>query len=235
MVKLEKTKITKKVVKKKIIKKAVTKKPEKVVDFGVQNDNVVVLRYAVSDKFSCERNIFLKRQEDNDKGITVSNIPAFISDTQVKTLLEHFIEEGKIISAFVKRRENVGFRVMVVYFESEPWLQQLFKMIKNSKVLCLESLGIGLPITGFQKYCMDYNNQFKSVEEMRHEVENTVAAYDEHLKERKDEFKRTKEEALDEEGWTKVTKGHKRAFRGRKGGISNKSVVISKKKNKTVK
>lgn len=83
------------------------------------------------------------------------------------------------------------------------------------------------------EYSIEYNNQFKPVEKMRQEVESTVAAYDEHLKERKEQTKRDAgdDDEVDEEGWTKITKGHKRAFRPRKGkGLNNKSIVISKKK-----
>ena len=79
-IKTKKT-IIKKIVKKTVIKKKIVKKQKpKNIDFGVQNDNVVVLRYTVSSKFPVERHIFLKKQDDNDKGLTVSNVPAFISD-----------------------------------------------------------------------------------------------------------------------------------------------------------
>lgn len=56
---------------------------------------------------------------------------------------------------------------------------------------------------------------------MREEIESSVAAYDDHVKERREEAKRVTEE-VDEDGWTKITKGHKRAFAPRKNRIVKK-------------
>uniref|UniRef100_A0A7E4VMJ2 RRP7 domain-containing protein n=1 Tax=Panagrellus redivivus TaxID=6233 RepID=A0A7E4VMJ2_PANRE len=173
-------------------------------------DYVLVLHYSVSDTLTAPRQLFVRPQTDNDKGIVVANVPPFLNDDALKHLLEQYVEEGKVVAVFTRRGATAGFRVVSAIFDSEIWRQQFFTNANNSDPVVLEDLDISLPSTGFKT---NYNAQFKSVDELRSEVENAVSEYDTARAEKIREAKDKAHEEPADDGWVTVTAKHPRAFK----------------------
>ncbi|KAE9550354.1 hypothetical protein FO519_006437 [Halicephalobus sp. NKZ332] len=194
------------------------KKPRESAKPDVYPEGFWILRYKTTGDSKAERCLFLKPHDGNDRGLTISNIPPFYGDVEVKRLLEQFVEEGKVLSVFTKRGTGnlfSGFKVMVAYFDSELWLQKFLENVKNSDQVNLDEVGVEVPVLGMKKYAVEYNKQFKPVKTLREEVEKAIGAYDQNVSDEKEA--KEKESQVDEEGWTTVVAGRKGAFKAPKG------------------
>ena len=138
--------------------KDVRKKPKTITEPEGFPEDFWILRYKTTSDSEVRRYLFLKPHEDNDKGLTVSNVPPFYGDAEVKRLLEQFVEEGKVLSVFTKRGSATGFKVMVAYFDSELWLQKFLENVKNSDEVDLDGIGIALPVLGIKSKGFWYFN-----------------------------------------------------------------------------
>ncbi|KAG5886095.1 hypothetical protein JTB14_031696 [Gonioctena quinquepunctata] len=190
----------------------------------IQGFKVLPLQFS-AESTSCH-DILIKehsiRTKDEKKPpgqtLFVLNIPPYATESGLKNA---FSLSGKITRVILEESEENhlnkdGFKRGFIVFNKRDNLL---------KALTLETLRPMSPKerpvkVGLKKWIEEYNSSICDSEELQKQIDTFMAKYD------KNENKTKKEEVVDDEGWTVVTKG------GRKPGLSRKESVENKLNNK---
>ncbi|XP_058509428.1 ribosomal RNA-processing protein 7 homolog A [Solea solea] len=158
-----------------------------------------------------------------DRTLFVLNIPPYCSQAVVKELFSQFgcvhsvelrdhpgssHESGPKLSKFFKPAEKKGFKVGYIVFQKSRSLKAAKSHPHNEPlVVCTEEHPVK---TGVQKWIQQYRESFIQPEKLQEIVDSFMEDYD-NRKEKEEEQQRKEAELQqeDEEGWVKVTKGHK--------------------------
>eukprot|EP00064_Thunnus_orientalis_P006337 superscaffoldBa00000656_g6353 len=184
-----------------------------------------------------------------DRTLFVLNIPPYCPEDVVKELFSQFgsiqsvelrdhpgsfQQSGPTLSRFFRPAEKQGFKVGYIVFQ------------KSSSVTAVKSHPHNVPLivstehhpvrTGVEKWIQQYTQAFIQPEKLQRMVDTFMEDYD---KRKEEEAERQRMEAEqqqeDEEGWVKVTKGHKGAKARPHSEAANQRTLqkeIRKKKRK---
>ncbi|KAL3987499.1 hypothetical protein ACER0C_014614 [Sarotherodon galilaeus] len=158
-----------------------------------------------------------------DRTLFVLNIPPYCSEDVVKDLFSQFgsvqsvelrdhpgssQESGPKLSKFFKPAEKQGFKVGYVVFQISSSLPAVKSHPHDVPlVVCTEQRPVK---TGLQKWIQQYTNSFIQPEQLQQKVDSFMEDYDKRKEEEAEQQKKeAEEEQEDEEGWVKVTRGHK--------------------------
>ncbi|XP_071330511.1 ribosomal RNA-processing protein 7 homolog A [Trachinotus anak] len=158
-----------------------------------------------------------------DRTLFVLNIPPYCSEAVVRELFSQFgsvqsvelrdhpgsfQESGPKLSKFFRPAEKKGFKVGYIVFHGSSSLTAAKSHPHNVPlVVCTEQRPVR---TGVQKWIQQYTESFIQSDKLQQIVDSFMKDYD---KRKEEEAERQKKEAEqqqeDEEGWVKVTRGHK--------------------------
>ncbi|KAI3359340.1 hypothetical protein L3Q82_002844 [Scortum barcoo] len=165
-----------------------------------------------------------------DRTLFVLNIPPYCSQDVVKELFSQFgdvqfvelrdhpgssQDSGPELSRFFRTPGKQGFKVGYVVFQNSSSVTAAKSHPHNVPlVVCTEQRPVK---TGVQKWIQQYSKFFIQPEKLQGIVDSFMEDYD---KRKEEDAERQRKEAEqqqeDEEGWVKVTRGHKRT-QGRQG------------------
>uniref|UniRef100_A0A1A7XHY8 Ribosomal RNA processing 7 homolog A n=2 Tax=Iconisemion striatum TaxID=60296 RepID=A0A1A7XHY8_9TELE len=158
-----------------------------------------------------------------DRTLFVQNVPSYCSEDVVRELFSRFGSVSSVelrdhpgsseasepkLSRFFRPAEKQGFKVGYIVFE------------KSSSIAAAKSHPHDVPLvvctdqrpvkTGVQKWIQQYSQTFIHPDKLQLNVDAFMQDYDKH-KEEEEERQRSEAEKQkeDEEGWVKVTRGHK--------------------------
>ncbi|XP_037545414.1 ribosomal RNA-processing protein 7 homolog A [Nematolebias whitei] len=224
------------------------------IQASVSPEGFTVLSLQFSSDSPARHSVFVKEHKVRaqkssgrplDRTLFVLNIPPYCSEAVVKDLFSQFgsvrsvelrdhpgsfEESGPKLSRFFKPAEKQGFKVGYVVFES-PSSVAAAKSHPHDEplVVCTELRPVK---TGVQKWIQQYSRSFIHTEELQQTVDSFMQDYD---KRKEEEAEREKQEAEkqqeDEEGWIKVTRGHKGA-KARPHSEAANQRVLQREKNK---
>ncbi|GAA6215547.1 ribosomal RNA-processing protein 7 homolog A [Lates japonicus] len=158
-----------------------------------------------------------------DRTLFVLNIPPYCSEAVVKELFSQFDcvqsvelrdhpgsfqESGPKLSRFFKPAEKKGFKVGYIVFQNSSGVTAAKSHPYNAPlVVCTEQRPVR---TGVQKWIQQYTESFIQPDKLQQIVDSFMEDYDKR-KEQEEERQRKEAEQQqeDEEGWVKVTRGHK--------------------------
>lgn len=159
------------------------------------------------------------------KTLFVLNIPPYATE---KSLKLSFSKAGHVKSVIFQNDDNEkeindGFKRAYIVFEKR---EGLLKVMKLDTINPLSTNEVPLKV-GLQKWIEDYNSRIFDSKELQKEVNTYMNNYDRDEERKK---KTDKEDIVDDEGWTVVTK------KGRNPGVSRKESVENKlnEKRKTL-
>ncbi|XP_026181276.1 ribosomal RNA-processing protein 7 homolog A isoform X2 [Mastacembelus armatus] len=158
-----------------------------------------------------------------DRTLFVLNVPPYCPEAVVKDLFSQFgsvqsvelrdhpgssKESGPRLSKFFRQAEKQGFKVGYVVFQDSSSVTAAKSHPHNVPlVVCTEQRPVR---TGVQKWIQQYTDSFIRPENLQKIVDSFMEDYD---KRKEEEAERQRKEAEqqqeDEEGWVKVTRGHK--------------------------
>ncbi|XP_047427739.1 ribosomal RNA-processing protein 7 homolog A [Mugil cephalus] len=160
-----------------------------------------------------------------DRTLFVLNIPPYCSEVDVKQLFSQFgdvqsvelrdhpgssHESGPRLSKFFRPAEKQGFKVGYIVFKKPSSLPAV-KSHPHDVPLVISTKQHPVK-TGVEKWIQQYTESFIQPEKLQQIVDSFMEDYD---KRKQQEEERQKAEANqqqeDEEGWVKVTRGHKGA------------------------
>ncbi|KAG7216213.1 hypothetical protein INR49_029062 [Caranx melampygus] len=160
-----------------------------------------------------------------DRTLFVLNIPPYCPEAVVRELFSQFgsvqsvelrdypgssQESGPKLSKYFRPAEKKGFKVGYIVFH------------KSSSINAAKAHPHNVPLvvsteqhpvkTGVQKWIQQYTDSFVQPDKLQQIVDSFMANYDKRKEEEAERQKKEAEEQQeDEEGWVKVTKGHKGA------------------------
>nr|XP_020480598.1 ribosomal RNA-processing protein 7 homolog A [Monopterus albus] len=160
-----------------------------------------------------------------DRTLFVLNVPPYCSEAVVKKLFSQFgsvqsvelrdhpgssKESGPKLSKFFRAADKKGFNVGYIVFQSSASVSAAKSHPHDVPlVVCTELHPVR---TGVQKWIQEYTQSFVQPDKLQQIVDSFMEGYD---KRKEEEAERQRKEAEqqqeDEEGWVKVTRGHKGA------------------------
>ncbi|CAH1117397.1 unnamed protein product [Phaedon cochleariae] len=187
-----------------------------------------VLPLQFSSDSTSSHDIFLKehsiRKKDENKPpgqtLFVINIPPIATEDSLKTA---FSPAGKITRVILDVSEEGlankdGFRRAFIVFSKRESLLKALRLKQLDPLSTTEK-----PVkTGIKKWMEEYNSSIVDIEKLQEQVDDCMRKFE-------SEENNKKEDTVDDEGWTLVTKG------GRKSGLSRKESVKTKLDEKIAK
>ncbi|XP_004071853.1 ribosomal RNA-processing protein 7 homolog A [Oryzias latipes] len=181
-----------------------------------------------------------------DRTLFLLNIPPYCSEVVVKELFSQFggiesvelrdhpgssQESGPKISKLFRPAEKQGFKVGYIVFKNSSSLQAVKSYPFDAPlVVSTEQRPVK---TGVQKWIQQYSESFIQPEKLQQKVDNFMQSYDERkekeAEQKKEEAERQQEE---EEGWVKVTRGHKGAKARPHSEAANEKTLQKEKRKK---
>uniref|UniRef100_A0A915Q701 Ribosomal RNA-processing protein 7 C-terminal domain-containing protein n=1 Tax=Setaria digitata TaxID=48799 RepID=A0A915Q701_9BILA len=180
--------------------------------FSIDYNSLQALRYKISEKFSSERHLFLKKDPSNTCSLTVANIPPYVIPVTLERILaelgsgrpdEIIAQRGTVTSNEITE----GFYTASARFKTENAVEQALLRCEEIQCLCLSSMDIELAQNGAAKSCSEYRNSFKTVTELQENVDSYIEKHDAKILEQKCKAKKMAN-VPDEDGWITVTKSH---------------------------
>ncbi|XP_044036689.1 ribosomal RNA-processing protein 7 homolog A [Siniperca chuatsi] len=158
-----------------------------------------------------------------DRTLFVLNIPPYCSQGVVKELFSQFgcvhsvelrdhpgsfQESGPKLSKFFKPVEKQGFKVGYIVFQNSSSLTAAKSHPHHVPlVVCTEQRPVS---TGVQKWIQQYTEFFIQPDKLQQIVDSFMGDYDKRKEEDAErQRKESEQQQEDEEGWVKVTRGHK--------------------------
>ncbi|XP_030591646.1 ribosomal RNA-processing protein 7 homolog A [Archocentrus centrarchus] len=160
-----------------------------------------------------------------DRTLFVLSVPPYCTEGVVKDLFSQFgsvesvelrdhpgsfQESGPKLSRFFKPAEKQGFKVGYVVFQNSSSIP----VVKSHPhdvplVVCTEQRPVK---TGIQKWIQQYTDTFIQPDKLQEVVDSFMKDYDECKEEEVErQRKEAEQQQEDEDGWVKVTRGHKGA------------------------
>ncbi|KAM6904838.1 ribosomal RNA-processing protein 7 homolog A [Xenentodon cancila] len=184
-----------------------------------------------------------------DRTLFVLNIPPYCSEEVVKDLFrpfgsvesvelrDHpgsFQESGPKLSKVFRPAEKQGFKVGYIVFQNSSSLTAVKSHSYDVPlVVCTEQRPVR---TGVQKWIQQYKESFVHPDKLQQKVDSFMQEYDKRKEEEAEQQKQEAEQQQeDEEGWVKVTRGHKGAKARPHSEAANQRTLqreIRKKKRK---
>ncbi|XP_061567801.1 ribosomal RNA-processing protein 7 homolog A [Cololabis saira] len=158
-----------------------------------------------------------------DRTLFVLNIPPYCSQDVVKDLFSQFgsvdsvelkdhpgsfQESGPIVSKVFRPAEKQGFKVGYIVFQNSSSLTAVKSHSYDVPlVVCTEQRPVR---TGLQKWVQQYQESFIHPDKLQKKVDFFMQEYDKRKEEEAEQQKQeTEQQQEDEDGWVKVTRGHK--------------------------
>ncbi|XP_062263800.1 ribosomal RNA-processing protein 7 homolog A [Platichthys flesus] len=217
-----------------------------------------VLSLKFSSDSAAQHTVYVKehkvRAEKNshrplDRTLFVLNIPPYCSEAVVTELFSQFgsvqsvelrdhpgsfQESGPKLSKLFRPAEKKGFKVGYIVFEKSSSVSSAKSHPADEPlVVCTEKHPVK---TGVQKWIQQYTESFIQPDKLQQKVDSFMEGYDKRKREAEEKQKEeAAQEQEDEEGWVKVTKGHKGAKARPHSEAANKRTLqkeIRKKKRK---
>ncbi|KAJ0000709.1 hypothetical protein NQD34_005729 [Periophthalmus magnuspinnatus] len=212
--------------------------PLKFCSSSVAHHKLYVKEHKVRDEKSSYRPV--------DRTLFVLNVPPYCSEDVIKRIFSQFgnvnsVElrdqpgssphHGPKLSNVFKPAEKHGFKVGYIVFENSSSIKAA-KSHPSSEPLVVSTEEHPVK-TGIQKWIQQYKEAFIQPEELNKIVDSFMEDYDKH-KEKEEEQRRKKEEQQqeDEDGWVKVTRGHKGAKARPHSEMANQRTLAKEMKKK---
>ncbi|XP_028268254.1 ribosomal RNA-processing protein 7 homolog A [Parambassis ranga] len=184
-----------------------------------------------------------------DRTLFVLNIPPYCSKTVIRELFSQFgpvesvelrdhpgssNESGPRLTKFFQPADKQGFKVGYIVFQKSSTVAAVKSHPHHVPlVVCTERRPVK---TGVQKWIQQYSDSFILPQKLQETVDSFMEDYD---KRKEEEAERQRKEAEqqqeDEEGWVKVTRGHKGAKARPRSEAANQRTLrkeMRKKKRK---
>lgn len=184
-----------------------------------------------------------------DRTLFVLNVPPYCSEVVIKRLFSQFgnvrsVElrdqpgssqhPGPKLSSFFRPSEKQGFKVGYIVFENSPSVKAA-KSHSPSEPLVV-STGEHPVKTGVKKWIQQYKESFIQTDKLQRSVDSFMEEYDKRKEEEAEQRRKEEEQQQeDEDGWVKVTRGHKGAKARPHSEAANQRTLakeIKKKKRK---
>lgn len=201
------------------------------------------------------RHLFIKEHKAKEKvwkkpakrTLLVLNVPPLVEEEALKNCFKAFGEVNKVVfqqeigdlvvkkmnpNKFFDVKEAVDtYRVAYVVFKTEKGLEAVLKEpITEPQVICIALTKIDR-IGGIERWQKEYNESIINTAELQSDIDTFMTQYDEEVElERKRE--KAMENAVDEEGWTKVTSHGKRKFNPNTEMADQRIMANIEKRNK---
>ncbi|XP_034449053.1 ribosomal RNA-processing protein 7 homolog A isoform X1 [Hippoglossus hippoglossus] len=217
-----------------------------------------VLSLKFSSDSAAQHTVYVKehkvRAEKNshrplDRTLFVLNIPPYCSEAVVTELFSQFgpvqsvelrdhpgsfQDSGPKLSKLFRPAEKKGFKVGYIVFQKSSSVNSAKSHPDDEPlVVCTEERSVK---TGVQKWIHQYTESFIQPDKLQQKVDSFMEGYDKRKREiEEQQRKEAEQEQEDEEGWVKVTKGHKGAKARPHSEAANKRTLqkeIRKKKRK---
>lgn len=205
---------------------------------SLSQHKLYVKEHKVRDEKSSQRPL--------DRTLFVLNVPPYCSEVVLKRLFSlfgnvHSVElrdhpgssqhPGPKLSCFFKPSEKIGFKVGYIVFENSSSIKAA-KSHPPSKPLVVSTEEHPVK-TGVQKWIQQYKDSFIQPDRLQNIVDSFMEDYDKR-KEQEAVQKRMAEEQQqeDEEGWVKVTRGHKGAKARPHSEAANQRTLAKEMKKK---
>ncbi|VDM68705.1 unnamed protein product [Strongylus vulgaris] len=177
-------------------------------------DELKFLRYSISDRYSAQRQLFLKVDKSNEYSLIVGNVPAYLPKGAVEGFIKQFVPVP--ISEVVVQRSNAvdgslnhGQLTVSVRFEDPEGVSiALSKCQDVGPYRVCDFVDPEIPSV-LQNSVALYRSLFPSPEDIQKSASAFIEKQDEEAQEAKRAAKRKFTEP-DEEGWITVTKAAKR-------------------------
>lgn len=189
---------------------------------------------AIPLEFDCNsrkcHNILIKehavRKQDDDKPfgrtLFVLNIPPYATKSSLKRV---FSAAGAVESVILCTEEGHGFKTGYIVF-TKP--SSLINALSLTKLPPLSTNKYRIRV-GLKKYIREYNQTIVDPAVLQKEIDTFMLKFDAEEEEKRN----AKEQEVDEEGWTVVTKKGKNPGLSRKESVQNKiTEKLQKKKEK---
>ncbi|KAK2894159.1 hypothetical protein Q8A73_016643 [Channa argus] len=158
-----------------------------------------------------------------DRTLFVLNIPPYCSQDVVRELFSQFgtvqsvelgdhpgslMESGPKLSRFFRPAEKQGFKVGYIVFQNSTSIAAAKSHPHDIPlVVCTDQRPV---LTGVQKWIKQYTESLIQVDKLQKIVDSFMEEYDKKKEEEAEQQRKEAEQQQeDEEGWVKVTRGHK--------------------------
>ncbi|XP_014608975.1 PREDICTED: ribosomal RNA-processing protein 7 homolog A [Polistes canadensis] len=162
---------------------------------------------------------WIKKQEpEYPRGRTLFllNVPPYATTDSLKNAFTKLC--GEVLS--VVFTTPVGFKTAYIVFENESSLDKALR-IPSDHAICL-STEEETYLTGYEKWCTEYNDSLQSEKDLKKEICKYMSMYDQRIADRIARQKSAEE--AEEDGWVTVTSRKKRG----KFATSRKESTINK-------
>ncbi|CAI5438529.1 unnamed protein product [Caenorhabditis angaria] len=188
----------------------------KLVEESIDVDALRFLKYRVSEKYSTERNLFLKRDASKENGLIVTNVPAFLGEDVVLAFINKISPNTEIEDSFVQRSNaadnsltNGQITVSITFVKPESVNEILCKCQNVGPYTASDFAELDFP-TVLKETTSLYCRLFPSEEQIQEMAETYIERYDQDLADARREAKKKYSEP-DEDGWITVTRNKKAA------------------------
>ncbi|KAM3721926.1 Ribosomal RNA-processing protein [Dirofilaria immitis] len=182
------------------------------VSSNIDFSSLQTLWYGISEKFSSERHLFLKKDPTNHCSLIIANIPPYITPVALGRILaelgsgrpdEIIPQRGTAASDSITE----GFYTASARLKTEDAVEQALQNCRKIPFFCLSNIDVELTQNGTAKLCDEYRKSFKTVAELQESVNSYIEKHDAEVLKRKQKAKRMAN-VPDEDGWITVTKSH---------------------------
>ncbi|KAL3997261.1 Ribosomal RNA-processing protein 7 (RRP7) family protein [Acanthocheilonema viteae] len=180
------------------------------VSLNIDYSSLQTLRYGISEKFSSERHLFLKKDPTNQCSLIIANIPPYITPVTLGRILAE-LGSGRPDEITAQRgtADNIteGFYTASARLKTESAVEQALENCEKIPFLCLSNVDVELVRNGAAKSCDEYRKSFKTIAQLQESVDSYIKKHDAKILEEKQKAKRMAN-VMDEDGWITVTKSH---------------------------